>query len=243
MSESPKTLELADLSLEELEASDLIPLTKIESLINQPLVHEVLTGDLLKQVNINGRPEFNTPIEKSISRIFLNHGNIFPATFQNSRNLPTFYEEVCQHLEHLRQKGIEVPTPPSTQIIFRGRLDGYSENHEQSYAYKLHLAEILQNGNSDNKELYLHDIYLSNPVKALASSKPQISLGQGIFDQILKKVEEYAKEQGYPAVSLEAAFPPQLQLFASRGYSLENNIFAQAAITNCVGYPMRKLIF
>lgn len=229
----------SDVPLERLEASDILPIERIESVLGEGLVHEVVVGeDILSLPSGEGVIAFNTPIGKSIARIFLEHDVDFPEWLGRLSDKPGFYSEACRFLNDLNNGafGSGIPLPPSCQIYFSGRRAGDVDfTDESNYAYKLHLADVLFG------DIYLNDIYLSNPFAASRDGR-HVSLGQGIFDEILISIESYAKHMEYKAISLEAFRLRNLRAFEKRGFVMENNKLADLAKINGIGFPMRKTL-
>ncbi len=207
-------------TVEQLQASDVIPIDRIEAIIGRPLEHSRRVG---AELRIQDPTDFNQAIERSIMRVVLSQEVQFPERFADIRREPSLYDAACRHI--LRHK-LGSP-PPATQVYFQGSI-------EQGDCYILHLADTLES------ELYISDIYLCNPL--IDGAAEHTSIGHGIFDEILRRIEAFARANGYARLGLSAYRERNMRSFAKRGFVVEDNMYGDVAQEVGMGYPMIKSI-
>lgn len=206
-------------NLDNVRDTDIIPVGKIRDIVDGPLESSTCRNE---QLMLKDPINFNQALQRSMVKMVLS-GVPFPNELAELADQPVFRNALGMCLYEM---GIKT-APSCVQVRFSGNLN-------DDEVYSVHLADVI------GGELFLTDIVLSDPRDA--RKRVMGGLGHGVFDEIMLKIEEFAKQNRYRQIGLIAAFEKNMNTFSKRGFVVEENLFGKNAHKMGMSYPMVKFL-
>ena len=95
-------------------------------------------------------------------------------------------------------------------------------------------------------ELHLYDIAMADPKHPIPPRAQKCEIqhhrGFNLLPEVLANVLNAGRERGCSMVTLTAAFRPLVDVFSRHGFAVENNSFAQQAMSLGVSIPMEAAL-
>lgn len=182
--------------LKRLQPETLIPCQQISEVIEKPI--EIFKSNISSMLNSDQYQDnfqANQTFTTSWINLFPHHDTLFTAEHCGLPGFRRFLEQ-----QTLTDYGKKIKFPKNF-VNFKG----YADNHQYC---ELGLSEGLPN------HLIINDIMLSNPADQDGRMRC------GIFDEILNRVETFAKKDNYSHLILTAAFEHLVPVFFNRGFDL-----------------------
>jgi hypothetical protein len=219
-----------DKLLDKKEGSIFLPLTEIEDVIGAKLSFACSTTNEIRKTDPCA---YNMAIERSLFTYFPDVIPTIPEELGYFRTKPEFFSQVTKFLKWAsKELKMDILLPPNEQICFSGAL-------KEIECFNLHLANTLDN------ELFISDIFLQDPNKPNRMGQTGFGfrgLSNGIFDVVIQNIERYAREEQYSKIGLLASNKINMEIFARRGFIIEETHMGERAKSIEMSYPMVKVL-
>ena len=194
--------------LESLLPEALIPCERISSVIEGPIeIVRSNISDMLQSSQYQDRFQANQTFTTSWINLFPREETLFTGEHCSLPDFRVFLEKQTKTHHSKRVKF------PVNFVNFKG----YSNNYQ---CFELCVSQGLPN------HLIINDIMLSNP------EDPEQRMRCGIFDEILTRVEAFAREDNYSHLILTAAYEHLVPVFMGRGFELLDCLINDIAINH-----------